>query len=94
MDSGRSINPLQCWKELGIYRLAARIHDLKNEGYPVGSDWLEVGNRYGEKVKVKRYYKMDLPRFTLKAAIEEATKLVTEEWREAKRKEDRNDGLG
>ena len=31
-DNG-SIDPMQSWKKLGIYRLSARIHDLRTEGH-------------------------------------------------------------
>ena len=28
-----SINPMEAWHELGIYRLAARCNDLRNTGH-------------------------------------------------------------
>jgi len=51
----RSINPLQAWTELGIYRLAARVHDLKADGVPVNSTIVKVENRYGESFSVAQY---------------------------------------
>ena len=54
-----SIDPLQGMRDLGIYRLASRIGDLKRKGYLIKSEWLEVGTRYGTTTKVKRYSLME-----------------------------------
>lgn len=56
LEEGNKINPLKAWQELGIYRLASRICDLKKEGNNIKDEWLEVPNRYGEFVRVKQYY--------------------------------------
>ncbi len=56
LEQGNKINPLKAWQELGIYRLASRICDLRKEGNEVKDEWLEVPNRYGEFVRVKQYY--------------------------------------
>ena len=56
LEQGETINPLKAWDELGIYRLASRICDLRKEGIEVKDRWLDVSNRYGEFVKVKQYY--------------------------------------
>jgi|TARA_R100000084_G_C4655553_1_gene152654 hypothetical protein len=56
LEQGNKINPLKAWQELGIYRLASRICDLRKEGNKVKDEWLEVPNRYGEFVRVKQYY--------------------------------------
>jgi len=56
LEQGETINPLKAWDELGIYRLASRICDLRKEGVEVKDRWLDVSNRYGEFVKVKQYY--------------------------------------
>lgn len=50
-----SINPMQAWQELGIYRLAARALELKQEGYPIRRELIEVNNRFGEACKVAEY---------------------------------------
>ena len=50
-----SIQPLEAWTELGIYRLSARINDLKKQGYEITSGRTEVRNRYGEKLNVAEY---------------------------------------
>ena len=50
-----TINPLQSWSELGIYRLASRICDLKREGWEIRKEMVSVKNRYGESVLFARY---------------------------------------
>tara|TARA_Y100001937_G_scaffold11497_1_gene14198 strand:- start:32 stop:235 length:204 start_codon:yes stop_codon:yes gene_type:complete len=56
LEQGNKINPLKAWQELGIYRLASRICDLRKEGNEIKDEWLEVPNRFGEFVRVKQYY--------------------------------------
>ena len=50
------VNPLTSWRSLGIYRLAARVLDLKRLGVPVRSRWIYVKNQYQEECRVKEYY--------------------------------------
>ncbi len=53
------IDPLTAWQELGIYRLGARIHDLKRDGIRIETDKLKVKNRWNESCTVANY-KLDL----------------------------------
>lgn len=41
--------------ELGVYRLSARIHDLKDLGINIDSKMIDVKNRDGETVRVAFY---------------------------------------
>lgn len=50
-----SITQLEALQDLGIMRLASRISDLKNMGYPIISEMETVKNRFGEKCSIKRY---------------------------------------
>lgn len=50
-----SIDPLTSWAELGIYRLASRINDIRKDGYNIQTDKKSVKNRFGEKVTVANY---------------------------------------
>ncbi len=50
-----SITPMQAWNTLGIYRLGARIHELREEGMEITTETAEVCNRFGETCKVARY---------------------------------------
>jgi len=56
LERGHSVTPLQSWRELGVYRLSARIHDLRNAGHDILSETVTVTNAYGESCKVSRYY--------------------------------------
>mgnify|MGYP001557700332 CR=1 FL=1 len=49
------ITPLQALDELGIYRLSARILDLKRRGHNIRTEHVEVPNREGRIVHVARY---------------------------------------
>ena len=55
LKSGKKISPLTAWKDLGIYRLAARISDIQDQ-VEIKRGWLTVANQYGEKVKVREYW--------------------------------------
>lgn len=50
-----TINPLESWRELGIYRLASRICDLRNEGHEIRKDMVSVRNQFGEDVRFAEY---------------------------------------
>lgn len=58
---GSSITPLESWQNLGIYRLASRISDLRcghHDGrrYPIQKKMVSVKNRYGDTAHVARYW--------------------------------------
>jgi len=50
-----SITALEAMRDLGCYRLAARIHDIKELSYDIKRDFVSVPNRYGETTKIARY---------------------------------------
>lgn len=50
-----SITALQAVELYGIYRLSARIFDLRASGWAIDSDKIETVNRFGEKVHPTRY---------------------------------------
>ena len=49
------IDPWTAWRELGIARLAARIHDLRRAGVPLVRETVRATNRYGEPVSYASY---------------------------------------
>lgn len=49
------VNPLQSWTQLGIYRLAAVVHLLRQDGEPITTKMVEVRNRWGDIVTVAEY---------------------------------------
>ena len=55
LKQGNSITPLESWKELGIYRLSARIWDLKHMGYDIRQELVEVKSAWGDTARVARY---------------------------------------
>lgn len=50
-----SISTLEAFKDLGVARLASRIHDLKSMGYKIESEIKTSKNRYGENTHFKVY---------------------------------------
>ena len=56
LESGGSLTAAQAMQEYGIYRLAARINDLKKRGYPIRKRPVITKNRYGEKVSFVEYF--------------------------------------
>lgn len=55
METFGSITPLDAFRDLGITKLATRISEMRAAGEQIESEWMEVENRFGEKVKFKRY---------------------------------------
>ena len=56
MQDFGSINPLEAMNDLGVMRLASRVSDLKEAGYPINRRMVSARNRYGEKVSFAEYY--------------------------------------
>lgn len=56
MIENGSITTLDAWNGCGESRLSARIYELKQKGVHIGSEIIEVANRYGEKRHVKKYF--------------------------------------
>ena len=50
-----SITTIEAFTDLGITRLASRIHDLTKEGYTIERTPVTGRNRYGETVHYTRY---------------------------------------
>lgn len=50
-----SITQLEALRDLGVFRLASRISDLKRQGYSITGKMEAVKNRYGETCHIKRY---------------------------------------
>ena len=50
-----SISQLDAFVDLGVYRLASRIHDLRCKGYAIKSETKTSRNRFGEPVSFKVY---------------------------------------
>lgn len=50
-----SIDPMEAMLDLGVYRLAARVNDLKADGHSIRAEMVTVQNRFGEDCRVARY---------------------------------------
>ena len=51
-----SITQLQALQDIGCMRLASRITDLRQQGYPIGRRIKTAKNRYGDSVSFAEYY--------------------------------------
>ncbi|MGH8083902.1 MAG: helix-turn-helix domain-containing protein [Lysobacter sp.] len=49
------VTALQAMDRLGIARAAARVFDLRQEGWDITSQMIEVFNRHGETCRVAQY---------------------------------------
>ena len=56
MSDYGSITARDASYDLGVYRLASRISDLRRKGYDISSKMESVENRYGKRVRYKRYW--------------------------------------
>lgn len=54
--TGQKITSLEALDDLGIYRLSARLSELENIGVPISRERTQVVNRYGEQIRIKRYW--------------------------------------
>ena len=52
---GYRVNPMTALKTLGIFRLAARINDIKDR-IDIQKGWIEVTNKFGETCRVREYW--------------------------------------
>lgn len=55
MERFGSINPLQALQDIGCFRLASRISDLKKQGYPIISERVNYKTRLGEAKHFNEY---------------------------------------
>lgn len=59
MQKGKGITSMEAINLYGITRLSAKIYDLKHEGFNIVDEWETSLNRYGDKVRYKRYFLLD-----------------------------------
>ena len=50
-----SITPLEAIRDLGCYRLSARVHDLRKAGFNIVTTMIDVKNRYGGVSQIAKY---------------------------------------
>jgi hypothetical protein len=49
------IQPFAAWRDLGVYRLASRINDLRKLGHKIETKKVDVVNRWGESSYIAEY---------------------------------------
>lgn len=54
--AGSKLTPLDSWRILGIYRLASRICELRQDGHKIKGKLVERSNKFGEVTRVMQYY--------------------------------------
>ena len=57
MDDFGSISTMEAFTQLGITRLASRIHELTRNWLAIKKEMVSSKNRYGEEVHYMRYSK-------------------------------------
>lgn len=57
LDDFGSITTMEAFSDLGITRLASRIHELTRNGLAIKKEMVSSKNRYGEEVHYMRYSK-------------------------------------
>ena len=55
LEQHGSIDPLRAWEILGIYRLAARVNELRKLGEDIKTTRIKVHNRWNEEIWVALY---------------------------------------
>ena len=55
MEQHGTISAMDAMRDLGVMRLASRIHDLREAGFEIVDIWCEERNRYGEAKRWKEY---------------------------------------
>lgn len=55
MNNYTWITPMDAIVNIGCYRLASRISDLRKKGYLIIDEFIEVPRRMGGTTRVKRY---------------------------------------
>jgi len=56
LEEFNSINALQALRDCGVFRLSARIYNLRQDGHDIETKRVNVTNRYGEQVSIAEYH--------------------------------------
>lgn len=55
LKTHRSIDPLRAWKQLGIYRLADCVYQLRKKGLNIKTKEIKIKNQFKETCRVAEY---------------------------------------
>jgi len=50
-----SVDPVEAWSELGVYRLSSVIHKLRKAGFSIETKRKQAVNKFGEKCSFAQY---------------------------------------
>jgi hypothetical protein len=56
LKTGKGLTGLDALRMFGCFRLGARVLELKQEGFEIDSQYVYRTNKFGEKIRVKKYY--------------------------------------
>ena len=56
LQAGHTLTRLESWNELGVLEAPARISELRMAGHQINTTMITITNRYGEKVRVAKWY--------------------------------------
>lgn len=62
MKKHGGITQMQAYIDIGCFRLASRICDLKKRGHSIKTETVYVKNRYGDEVPIARYSLVEVER--------------------------------
>lgn len=54
LKKGRALTPQDALREIGCFRLGARVHELREQGWPIHREIVEVEGHHGP-ARVARY---------------------------------------
>lgn len=55
LETYGSITPMEALQDYGIYRLGARIYDLRKDGHAIRIETVTGENRFGERTAYGKY---------------------------------------
>lgn len=55
LEKHGKIDPLKAWTQLGIYRLADTVFNLRKKGYEIKTETKKIKNKYKETCHVAEY---------------------------------------
>jgi len=63
--TGKNLTKAEAKKKFGVRRLAARVHELRNDGFTIYTNEVKVGNKRvtAYRLDTKRLNRSKLPRF-------------------------------
>lgn len=55
LKAGQAITPIEALRDQGVFRLAARIYDLRARGHRIEAERVDITDRFGRPGYVNRY---------------------------------------